>query len=130
MKILFLTLALIINIIGSATADNKKFDIGYKTVDEAFQAIKDSNTIEMNVNQDGWLFGTDKSVKDQYTIWTFTPESHPAYPTVIKRIFVTQNDETTVHMDIICQTIDKDSCNTLIQTFKKLNTSLGQKTAQ
>lgn len=98
--------------------------IDYKTVDEAFQSLKNNSNITLQLDPIGWLYGVDQTVKDQVTFWTFTPEGHPADPSVVKRTLIKKDGEVKLQMAILCQAEQTAYCTTLKDTFDKLNNEI------
>ena len=104
-----------------ANSDELKFEkgVGFKTVDEALAFLKTKPTVTFTVTKpDGWLIANDTS---PFTVWSFTPESHYAYPAVVKRE-VKQNDKGGVYIEMtaLCQA-ENEPCDRLIEEFQSLN---------
>jgi hypothetical protein len=90
--------------------------IGYPSVDAA---LADLNAQPGNVAsvQGGW---TIISNPNNPTIWSFTPDDHPAHPAVVKRTAVERNGGVDIRTRALCEA-KKDSCDALIEQFKQLN---------
>ena len=58
--------------------------IGYETVAAALKAVQEKPGTEQRI-ENGWLVVIDKAA---WTIWSFAPKGHPAYPTAVKRTAV------------------------------------------
>lgn len=85
--------------------------IGFPTVASAWQALRDNHELEISV-QDGWINYLDRP---QRTLWSFVPTSHPAYPTVIKRVLVDrEGGEPELLMDGLCEA-DEATCGELVR---------------
>lgn len=85
--------------------------IGFPTVASAWAALRDNHSLDMSV-QDGWVNYLDRP---QRTLWSFVPTSHPAYPTVIKRVLVDrEGGEPELLMDGLCEA-DEAACSALVR---------------
>ncbi len=97
--------------------------IGYATVAEALAALKAKPGVEIS-DESGWTI-----IVDQMALWSFTPESHPAHPSVVKREVVERDSKVVVEMVVLCQAT-KPPCDELVREFTKLNESLRQQMEQ
>jgi hypothetical protein len=100
-------------------APGAQSNIGYSTVAEALEALKAKPGVTLSVTQpDAWVIISEP---DRRTVWSFTPESHYAYPAVVKRtIKVDANGNVFVETGALCQA-QKAPCDRLIQEFMELN---------
>jgi len=90
--------------------------VGYASVAEARRAVvvlAGSTSSE----QSGWLI---VEVKATQTMWSFPPERHAAYPSVVKRTVIESEGRLSVEMDILCEAT-KFACDRLDESFKALN---------
>lgn len=97
--------------IGPATS------VGYPSVAAAFQALSGRKGAQIRTNREGWteIEDTAKNV-----LWTFVPEDHPAYPTVVKRTVTGRGYAMQIDMDGLCEAERKD-CERLMRQLKKDN---------
>ena len=108
--------AILLTACASSGANEQTSIIGYSSVAEARHAvltIPGATTRE----EDGWLIVVDPA---NYTLWTFTPPGHEAYPAVVKRVITQQNDDLYVQMTALCQA-EKPACDRLFARFKQMN---------
>ena len=95
--------------------------IGYPSVAAAMEALRARKDVSISV-QTGWTVITEK---DGLTLWSFTPQSHPAYPAAIKRTVSEENGAWIMHMDVLCEA-DKKPCDKLVEDFQALNEQMRQ----
>lgn len=91
--------------------------VGYATVEEAYQKLSNRKGAQMRTNREGWteIEDTAKNV-----LWSFVPEDHSAYPTVIKRTVTGRGYAMQIDMDGLCEAQRKD-CEKLMRKLKKDN---------
>jgi hypothetical protein len=99
--------------------------IGYPSVAAALGAMRARKDVKASV-QGGWTVVTEQ---DGLTLWSFTPEGHPAYPAVVKRQMVQKDGAWYVNMNALCETT-KAACDKLIEDFKVLNERMRQSIEQ
>jgi hypothetical protein len=94
--------------------------LGYSSVAEALRSITSKPGVQVNVTQpDGWTIVNDPS--PVFSVWSFTPQSHPAHPAVVRRSM--KQDKTGkvyVEMVALCQA-EKEPCDQLVRNFQLLN---------
>ena len=90
--------------------------IGYDSVEAALTALRADPAV-VEHNQDGWLIFADRP---HYTIWSFSPQGHPSYPSAVKRQIVRKGDSLYVNMSIKCGA-SKAACDQLVEDFQHLN---------
>lgn len=90
--------------------------VGYSSVAEARLAVV-KQPGATSLEERGWLIVVDP---DHYTLWTFTPPGHEAYPAVVKRVITPEKDGVYVHMTALCQA-EKPACDRLFDRFKRIN---------
>lgn len=97
--------------IGPATS------VGYPSVKAAFQALSQRKGAQIRTNHKGWteIEDTAKNV-----LWSFLPEDHPAYPTVVRRTVTGRGYAMQIDMDGLCEAKRKD-CEKLMRQLKKDN---------
>ncbi|WP_373987900.1 hypothetical protein [Duganella sp. BuS-21] len=96
--------------------ETEKSAIEYKSIPEALAGLRAKPGTEIS-NQGGWTIAIEPDTK---VIWSFAPESHPAYPALVKRAVVSQNGSVFVKMDVKCQA-SKSACDALVREFIQLN---------
>ena len=92
--------------------------VEFRNVATALRTLKAKEGTKTST-QDGWTVIEDTVGTDHVT-WNFTPDDHPAYPSVVKRTFVTVDGKTTIVMAIKCEG-PADSCDELKQQFQLMN---------
>ena len=97
--------------------------IGYATIEEAFNALKADPAVGMQ-EYEGWTIFNQKG-DGKYILWSFTPDDHPAHPSVIRREIVKKDDQILIKMDALCNSNQLD-CDLLIDQFKKINERISQ----
>jgi hypothetical protein len=88
--------------------------IGYPSVAAALTALQARRDVKTSV-QDDWTV-----IEDGPTLWSFTPASHPAHPSVAKRTLVEKDGGYFIDMKILCQST-QSACDQLAADFQKLN---------
>ena len=75
-------------------------------------------------NNNGWvIINIDNG--DEKSIYSFTPESHPAYPAIVKREVIEKDGSIHLEMTAKCGA-SKKVCDDLIQQFVALNNNVRQ----
>jgi len=90
----------------------------YETVEQVFDAME-ANPDAARTDYGGWIvynIANDGS----YTLWSITPEDHPANPAAVRRDIVSRNGELTINMEVLCQA-EKPDCEGLVESFRELN---------
>ena len=100
--------------------------IGYATIEEAFAALKADPGAGMKQHE-GWTIFNQKS-DGKYILWSFTPEGHPAHPSVVRREVVKKGDEIFIKMDALCDS-SQLYCDMLKEQFKSINEHIKRKWA-
>jgi hypothetical protein len=98
--------------------------ISYKSVAEAYDALRANPKAVMRQEADGWIVAVVENGPDE-GLWSFTPRGNPAFPAVIKRKVVESNGNIYVAMDVICQS-KKEPCDALVADFTQLNQQMAQ----
>lgn len=99
--------------------------IGYPSVAAALGGLRARKDVSVSV-QGGWTVITEQ---DGLTLWSFTPENHPAHPAVVKRQMVQKDGAWYVNMNALCEAT-KSACDKLIEDFKVLNERMRQSIEQ
>jgi hypothetical protein len=74
--------------------------------------------------QNGWTI-VNVDNEQEKSIYSFTPESHPAYPSIVKREIVEKDGSIHINMTAKCGAT-KDICDKLVQQFIALNDKVKQ----
>lgn len=99
--------------------------IGYPSVAAALGALRARKDVKVSV-QGGWTVVTEQ---DGLTLWSFTPEGHPAYPAAVRRQVVQKDGAWYVNMNALCEAT-KVACDKLMEDFKVLNERMRQSIEQ
>ena len=91
-------------------------DIEYKTVAEALSVLQSKPGVEIS-RQRNWTIIVEPKVQ---VIWSFAPEGHPAYPSVVKRSIKDRNGKVYVDMAVKCDST-KEACDALVREFIKMS---------
>jgi hypothetical protein len=92
--------------------------IGYETVEQAFKALQADPAAGMQ-EYEGWTMFSQKA-NGVYILWSFTPEFHPANPSVVRREIGRINGQVNIRMDALCHSA-REYCDQLIDEFKEIN---------
>lgn len=95
--------------------------IPYPNVETARAALLARNDIDRS-EVDGW---TIIKVAAENAIWSFTPESHPAHPSMILRAPFERNGTIYLGMDVMCGAT-KPVCDALVEEFKAMNARMAE----
>jgi hypothetical protein len=90
--------------------------IGYATVAAVREALRGDPTATFR-EQQGWTVVASRE-HGHAVEWFFTPEGHPAHPSVIKRIVAEQDGVGVIDMAALCQTT-QEACDLLLEDFKQ-----------
>ena len=118
-----LWLVLIISLISSHVvyADD---ELGYQgrtgqeseTISEILDRLRNDAKVEIR-QKESWIIASSKEYR---TVWSFTPKSHPAHPSYVKREVVEENGTISIKTSAKCGA-EKTVCDQLIRDFIKLN---------
>jgi hypothetical protein len=108
-------IVLLICICASVSAQESS-SIGYRTVAEAYAALRKDPNAKFST-QAGWVI---VDVREGLSLWSFTPNTHPAYPAVIRRTPTEVGGAIYLTMQVLCEAT-KRACDQLVDDFKKLN---------
>ncbi len=98
-------------------AEGATSDLGYASVAEAFEALTGKEGARQHQGAAGWIEIEDGSAN---ILWSFAPEEHPAYPTVVRRTIVGAGQSIRIDMDAICEA-DKAACQALMGNMLRMN---------
>jgi hypothetical protein len=101
----------------------EKNSIGYSSVADALEALKKLPDAEVSV-QGGWTIINTKEGKN-FVLWSFTPATHAAHPTAVKRIVLEEGGMVKIDTRALCQA-KKAACDKLMAEFDELNKKISQ----
>lgn len=93
--------------------------IEYNSPAEALAALQSKPNVEISV-QGGWTIAYEAA---SHVLWSFSPQSHASYPSVVKRAVVERNGGVFIDMDVKCQAT-KQACDELVREFIHLNEAM------
>ena len=93
--------------------------VEYPNVDAALAGLHAKPGVVFR-NEGGWTVAEDTAA---FTVWSFPPEGHPAYPSVVKRQIVQENAGSSIKMSVHCQA-SKQACDDLVRSFEELNAKM------
>jgi hypothetical protein len=111
-----LALTLAISLLSVVARAETSSDLGYSTVASALTGLQKKDGVRVS-RQGGWTVIDDRAA---LTLWSFTPEGHPAHPAVIQRTIVEDQGNLFVQMHVLCEAT-KPACDNLVADFGKLN---------
>ena len=134
MKLLFLILILM-GIISCGTTTNSKSEVqlgysgqaprvfGFRTTQELLSSLEaDTNNVVSTINGDFGVWTIVQSPKDR-SLWSFTPELHPAHPSVVKRTTAEKDGKIFINTEASCNA-EKSVCDQLVNSFIQLNNKI------
>lgn len=104
---------------GSAAAE-----LGFRSVADALAALRGRDGNGTIVTEaDGWVIVNEPLAAAQ---WSFTPQAHPAYPALVRRIIVrTPDGAASVRLTSLCEA-PAAACEQLRQQFEAMNERIVQ----
>ena len=90
---------------------------------QSLENLKSNPDAKFRIDK-GWTI-VDVNNEDEQSIYSFTPESHPAYPSIVKREIIEKNGSIYIDMSAKCAA-SKEVCDELIQKFVALNNKVRQ----
>lgn len=119
----FLSIFLIAILVGCSSTTPVKEDLGYQGqdssglgVNELLSKLKSDPEVNVRVER-GWQIA---EVKSERVLYSFTPESHPAHPSYVKREIVEKDGSIFMETSASCGA-EKIVCDQLIRDFIELN---------
>lgn len=123
MKYAALFFSLILSSPICAEEPETKYSIGYPTVEEALKDLRSRPDLsDRIVVRRGWTHVVIEHGRDK-TLWSFTPETHPAYPAAIKREILNKDGTVYIRMNILCEA-DKHECDALVEEYEQVNVNV------
>ena len=101
--------------------EEQSAQLGYATPEEALAGLRKKSGVRI-YDHDGWTVAEDKADK---AVWSFTPSTHPAYPSVVKRYVYEESGKVWVRMGVICGA-SKEACDALVRDFNALTEQTAQ----
>ena len=96
---------------------------GYRSTHELLSSLKsDTENVVSTVNGDFGVWTIVQSPKDN-SLWSFTPEQHPAHPSVVKRTVVEKDGKVLINTEASCDA-EKAVCDQLVNSFIQLNNKI------
>jgi hypothetical protein len=92
--------------------------IGYRTVAAALEALQSDPAAKFS-KQQGWTV-VASSEQGRAVQWFFTPQGHPAYPAVVKRVVGERRGVGVIDMTALCQ-VSQSQCDRLIDDFRQVS---------
>ena len=106
---------------GAAVVAPSKTAIGYATVADALSDLRTKPGNDLRVEQ-GWTIIYNSGT---FTLWSFVPTDHPAYPAVVRRIMSKRDGAVYVDLSALCQA-QKAPCDKLVAEFRELNAKMAE----
>jgi len=101
-----------------------KDDLGYegRSSNGTNQVIKQLNKLKSDPDvkismHEGWTIAESQN---NMSLWSFAPESHPAYPSFAKRSPVEKDGSVFIRTQVTCGA-EKSVCDSFVKDFIKLN---------
>jgi hypothetical protein len=101
--------------------------VGYEAVRAAYVALKNDPEARAKSNQ-GWLLVTVPGGTNE-GIWSFTPQSDPSFPAVVRRKVLERDGQLFVEMGVLCGGA-KEACDQLVAAFNTLNEEMKKEVAE
>ena len=110
--------------LGSTVLAQTPSPIAYKTVAQAYNAMRANAGAKAQQDADGWITVVVGQGADE-GIWTFPPKGNPAFPSVVKRQVIDRDGHLFVAMDVLCQA-KKEPCDALVADFNQMNQEMAK----
>lgn len=107
-----------------AYSANESSTIVYKSVEQVFDAME-ANPAAARTDYEGWIIYNIAN-GGSYTLWSITPQDHPANPTAIRRDIVSRDGKISIEMNTLCQAA-KPACDALVEEFREINDGIKQR---
>jgi hypothetical protein len=91
--------------------------IEYPSPTAAFKALSEKKGVQFSQDKDGWIEAYEPKAA---TVWAFTPSTHAAHPSVVKREVVETGGTLSLRMGVLCGST-KQICDDLVRHFEQLN---------
>ena len=97
--------------------------IDFPDVRAALEALRADTEAKFD-GQGGWIVVATVE-RGNPVAWSFTPEGHPAHPSVVKRTVVEKGGTGYVELATLCEARESD-CVRLLEEFKQINERIAQ----
>jgi len=87
--------------------------IEYSSPEEAQTALRQKPGVHIS-ERNGWTIISDK---ETLSLWSFSPASHAAHPSVVKHYLVESDGKKQMRMGVICNAT-KDACDAMVREFQ------------
>ncbi|RJG18393.1 molecular chaperone DnaJ [Alcanivorax profundi] len=108
---------------GCGVASPVKEELGYEgqnsdglAVSELLETMKSNPDVQVRVDR-GWQIA---EVKSERALYSFTPETHPAHPSYVKRQIIQKEGSIFIETSARCGA-EKNVCDQLVRRFVELN---------
>ena len=98
-------------------------EIDYPSVGAVLEALRSDASAKFD-HQAGWIVVSTVE-RGNPVLWSFTPEGHPAHPSVVKRTALEQKGTGYVQLATLCEAPEPD-CVRLLEDFKQINQRIAQ----
>lgn len=98
-------------------AEGEKSAIGFDTVAAARETLSATYGDRLRTDSDGWLQIEDRQ---RNVLWSFVPEDHAAYPSVLRRGLAGKGRSLQIDMSALCEA-EKDACEVLMRRMVRMN---------
>ena len=107
-----------------ATSQVVPSGVGYKSVAVALEEIRAKPGVAISITKpDGWVIAAEPG---GMVIWSFAPETHAAYPAVVRRAIVVGTDGVVrIETTGLCEAA-KGPCDKLMDEFREMNAKAQQ----
>jgi hypothetical protein len=96
----------------------QKSGLGQESALEVLKSLKSNPNAIIRI-ENGWTI-IQLPTDERKPVWSFPPESHPAYPSSIKRNIVKRDGGLYMNTEVSCGA-EKSVCDDLVKAFLKLN---------
>ena len=109
--------SLIALVVAAGTARASDPDtIDFASVNEALASLRENPSAKFE-SEDGWTVVASRE-HGRAVLWFFTPEWHPAHPSVVKRSVVDRNGIDFIDVAAMCQA-PQEACDALLAEFRQ-----------
>lgn len=98
----------------STLKTGNSIQIEFPTVGHAIEALRARENVRES-KEYGWTIIEDR---DANAVWSFTPEKHPAHPTMVKRTLIDHGRAVEIVMDGQCEA-DYEACEKVMAEMKR-----------
>lgn len=88
--------------------------IEFATTTDAMEILRGRENVRVS-KEYGWTIIEDR---DANAVWSFTPEKHPAHPTMVKRTLIDHGRAVEIVMDGQCEA-DYEACEKVMAEMKR-----------